>query len=213
MRGRLAIVLGGVIVLTAIAAAAKTRSTPPPAESRPPTSAGNTAAASPAPAQEGNAAVLGAIDRAMKELNLIRPARPKVAEDFRVKTLDGGMFRLSEHRGKVVLVNFWATWCPPCLEEMPAMQRLYHQQGKDGFVLLAVSVDADARTVKPFVSEHKLTFAVGLDLKMELANAYGVRALPASFLVDRTGQLAALALGPRQWDSTAAHALVDALSR
>jgi len=210
MRRRLALVLGAFIVLTGIAVAAMTRSTPPPAEPPRATVSPNAAVPPLAPPHvETNAAV----DGAMKDLDLIRPSRPKLAEDFSVKTLDGRTFRLSEQRGKVVLVNFWATWCPPCLEEMPAMQRLSHQQGTDRFVLLAVSVDADPRVVTPFVMEHKFTFAVGLDLKMELANAYGVRALPASFLVDRTGHLTALALGPRQWDSTAARALVAGLSR
>jgi peroxiredoxin len=214
MRRRFAIVLGAFIVLTAIAVGAMTRSTPPSPE-LPGVAVAPTVAPTPpaAPQVETDPAVLGVIERAMKDLDLIRPSRAKVADDFTVKTLDGGIFRLSEQRGKVVLVNFWATWCPPCLEEMPAMQRLHHERATGGFVLLAVSVDADARMVRPFVKEHAFTFVVGLDSRMELANAYGVRALPASFLVDRAGHLAALALGPRQWDSTAARALVSGLSR
>ena len=97
----------------------------------------------------------------MKELDLIRPARAKLAEDFTLATPGGGSFKLSEHRGKVVMINFWATWCPPCLEEMPAMERLYRQQKERGFALVAVSVDADPKKVTPFVAEHKLTFPVG----------------------------------------------------
>ena len=213
MRRRLAILLGAFIVLTAIAVTAMTRSTPPGEPPRSAVSPDVVTAPSTAPQVETDPKILNAIDSAMKDLDLIRPARAKMADDFAVKTVDGGTFRLSEHRGKVVLVNFWATWCRPCLEEMPAMQRLYHAQARDGFVLLAVSVDADPRVVKPFVSDHKLTFHIGLDVKMELANAYGVRALPASFLVDRTGHLAALALGPRQWDGRAARTLVTGLSR
>jgi peroxiredoxin len=150
---------------------------------------------------------------AMKELDLVRPSRLKRAEDFTVKTPGGGAFRLADHRGKVVMVNFWATWCPPCLEEMPAMERLYRQHREAGFTLVAVSVDGDDKVVPPFVKKLGLTFPIGLDPGMDLANAYGVRALPSSFLVDREGNLVALAIGPRHWDDDASHSLVEGLVR
>lgn len=121
-----------------------------------------------------------------------------------------GMLRKNDS-GKFRLINFWATWCAPCREEMPAMERLYRRHHERGFVLLAVSVDTDAALVRPFLEQHKLTFPVTLDAKMSLANAYGVRALPSSFLIDRDGNLAALALGPRAWDNRVAHALVDGM--
>ena len=152
-------------------------------------------------------------EQAIKDLDLIRPPRLKLADDFTLDTAGGGRFRLSEQRGKMVFINFWATWCPPCREEMPAMERLYTRYKKDGLVMLAVSVDANPRAVTPFITEHKFTFTVGLDPNMELANAYGVRGLPASFVVDRQGRLTALALGPRGWDSAAARALVEGLTR
>ncbi len=150
---------------------------------------------------------------AIKELDLIRPVRTKLAEDFTVPAPAGGTFRLSEQRGKVIMVNFWATWCPPCLEEMPAMERLYRRHRDAGFTLIAVSVDTDAKKVAPFLHAHRLTFPVGLDTGMDLANAYAVRALPSSFMVARDGTLAALAIGPRHWDSAAAHALVEGMVR
>jgi peroxiredoxin len=153
------------------------------------------------------------LQEAMKELDLIRPSRAKLAEDFGVATHGGGRFRLSEHRGKVVMVNFWATWCPPCLEEMPAMERLYRQHKDAGFTLVAVSVDADPKKITPFVAEHKLTFPIALDPRMDLANSYAVRALPSSFIVARDGNLAALAIGPRHWASDAAHSLVEGMAR
>jgi peroxiredoxin len=126
---------------------------------------------------------------------------------------DGASFRLSDHRGKVVLVNFWATWCPPCREEMPALERLYRQHKAQGLVLVAVSIDADPKVVPPYVKGSKLTFSVALDPKAEVANKYGVRALPSSFVVDRQGTMTALALGPRHWDNDASHSLVEALTR
>ena len=151
------------------------------------------------------------LDEVVRELDLIRPARAKRAEDFTVALLHGEPLKLREQRGKAVMINFWATWCLPCREEMPAMERLYRRHRERGFVLLAVSVDTDASLVRPFLEQHKLTFPVTLDAKMDLANTYGVRALPSSFLVDRHGYLAALALGPRAWDNRAAHALVEGM--
>ena len=158
-------------------------------------------------------AALAKVETAIDELKLIRPSPPRPAKDFTLKTPAGGVFRLTEHRGQVVFINFWATWCPPCREEMPAMERLLRQTKKDGLVMLAVSVDADPRQIVPFLAEHDFTFAIGLDPKMELADAYGVRALPASFIVDREEYLVASALGPRDWDTPATRALVAALSR
>jgi peroxiredoxin len=150
---------------------------------------------------------------AIKELDLIQPARTKLADDFDVATSKQGSFRLSEYRGKPVMVNFWATWCPPCLEEMPALERLYQRHRDAGFILLAVSLDADPGKVQEFLTRHHLTFPVGLDPKTRVAELYGVRALPSTFIVDRHGNLSALALGPRAWDNDASNSLVEALIR
>ncbi len=204
-RRRLAILLGALMVAAAaLVAAAVTRPTTPggdPPGGRTPTSLG------------GTGADLGSLESAGKRLDLISPTPQKFAGDFTVKTLDGRTFRLSEHRGRVVFINFWATWCPPCREEMPAMERLFQRSQKDGLVMLAVSVDADPKVITPFLEEQRFTFAIGLDPKMDLANAYGVRALPATFIVDPRGYLAAVALGPREWDNTASQALVQGLRR
>ncbi len=170
-----------------------------------------------APSSPERAATLApssaAVDAAFRDLDLVKPSRSKAAEDFALPALDGGTFRLAEQRGKTVLVNFWATWCPPCLEEMPAMERLWRKHKDANFVLVAVSVDTDPQKVTPFVSEHKLTFPIAFDTKMAIAEKYGVRALPSSFIVGRDGTLAALALGPRHWDGTASHRLIEALAR
>jgi len=185
----------------------------PPARSAPVTGAPPAATPAAAVASRPRAGKVLPLESALKELDLIRPARPKLAEDFTLPTHGGGKFRLTEARGKVVMVNFWATWCPPCLEEMPAMERLYRQHRDAGFTLIAVSVDADPKKVAPFVGEHGLTFPIGLDPRMDMANAYGVRALPSSFIVGRDGNLTALAIGPRHWDNDAAHSLVEGLVR
>ena len=100
-----------------------------------------------APAAKARAGRVLPLPDAIRELDLIKPARSKRAEDFSLNTPGSGKFRLLDHRGQVVLINFWATWCPPCLEEMPAMERLYRQHRELGFTLVAVSVDADSKLV------------------------------------------------------------------
>lgn len=152
------------------------------------------------------------LEDAIRELELIRPPKAKFAEDFTIPTADGKTFKLSAQRGRPVFINFWATWCPPCLEEMPALERLWRAQKDAGFMMLAVTVDANPKLAAPFVERHKFTFFVGHDPKMELANTYGVRALPSSFVIDRDGRLTAVAIGPRVWDNVAAHALIERLT-
>jgi peroxiredoxin len=217
MRPLVAVVIVLALVIAAAAVGLLTGQPQPDADASNSTSARSDATSGaappvPPPTRTRPGKVLP-LAEAMKELDLIRPSRAKLAEDFTLPTPAGGTFKLSEHRGKVVMINFWATWCPPCLEEMPAMERLYRRQKDAGFVLVAVSVDADGKKVAPFVNEHKLTFAIGLDPKMDLANGYAVRALPSSFIVARDGHLSALAIGPRHWDSDAAHSVVEGLAR
>ena len=93
------------------------------------------------------------------------------------------------------------------------MQRLYAQHKDRGLMIVAVSIDADPAVVSPYVKESKFTFPIALDPKAEVANKYGVRALPSSFVVDRQGTMTGLALGPRHWDDANAHGLVQAMLR
>jgi peroxiredoxin len=201
---------GGVVYGLSIGAVTRGNDVQPAAAPAVASSAAPAAAVPKPAARSGRVLTL---DDAVRELDLIRPSRQKQAEDFTLGMADGTSFRLSEHRGKTILINFWATWCPPCREEMPALERLYRQHKDRGLVLVAVSIDADPKLVPPYVRASKLTFPVALDPKAEVANKYGVRALPSSFVVDRQGAMAALALGPRVWDNEASHSLVEALSR
>jgi len=153
------------------------------------------------------------VDTAFKELDLIRPSRQKLADDFTLATPKGQKVKLSDYRGKLVFMNFWATWCPPCREEMPAMQRLWEQQKDNGLVILAISLDADPGVVPTYVKTHGFTFTVLVDPKMEIANTYGVRGLPASFIIDRQGNMAAYAIGPRNWDNDASQSLFEGLGK
>jgi len=148
-----------------------------------------------------------------KELELARPGRAQTAQPFEVATPEGGKLSLAEYRGRVVLLNFWATWCESCKEEMPAMERLYQKHRAQGLVVLAVSNDSEGSTqrVARFIKESGFTFPVGLDPRMKVANLYRVRVLPSSLVIDRKGALSFIALGPREWDKPAAHQLFESL--
>jgi len=146
-------------------------------------------------------------------LRLIRPEKPLTAKAFTLPAPGGGAVRLEDFQGQVIFLNFWATWCLPCREEMPAMERLYRKLKAKGFVVLAVSIDAEGSeaAVVAFLREHGLTYPVALDPTMEVARLYTVRALPSTYLIDRKGRIAAMALGAREWDGPEAVALMEAL--
>jgi peroxiredoxin len=159
------------------------------------------------------AAVTAAIGAGVLGLALwLRGRSPEIAPDFALTDLSGQAVRLSAYRGRVVLVNLWATWCPPCRDEMPSMERL-HQTLKDrGFVLLAVSQDdGGAAVVKPFVEQMKVTFSVLVDPDGEVGRKYGVWGYPESFLVDREGRIVERVIGPRDWASAVQVARIEAL--
>jgi peroxiredoxin len=145
-------------------------------------------------------------------LSLIRPKPAKDAPDFELRTPDDRTIRLADLKGKVVFLNFWATWCDPCREEMPGMERLHRAYKDRGLVVLAVSLDSQgASVVTPFVKKFGLTFPIGLDPRMVVRERYGVWAVPSTFLVDRKGKRVLFANGAREWDGKAAHALIESL--
>ncbi|MBI5749226.1 MAG: TlpA family protein disulfide reductase [Nitrospinae bacterium] len=125
------------------------------------------------------------------------------APDFTLMTMDNKKMALKDYKGKYVFLNFWATWCGPCIDEMPSMERLYQKlKSKKNFEMLAVSIDkGGAEVVKRFVKENKLTFTVLLDRDSEVAAAYGVMGIPATYLIDPNGDVINKASGARDWDS------------
>jgi peroxiredoxin len=124
---------------------------------------------------------------------------------------DGKTIRLRDFRGKIVFLNFWATWCVPCRLEMPAMERLYRDFKSKGFVVLAVNVQERPGPVRAFVRELKLTFPVVLDPKGTAAMVYAVRGLPATYLIDRNQMIVGRAIGAREWDSQDGRAYIRSL--
>ncbi|UCG12049.1 MAG: TlpA family protein disulfide reductase [Deltaproteobacteria bacterium] len=124
------------------------------------------------------------------------------APDFTFPDLNGKLVRLSDHRGMVVLVNIWATWCPPCVDEMPSMQKLYNRLKGENFEMLTVSIDSTGReAVVPFIRELNLTFPTLLDPDGKIWRLYGLTGVPESFVVDKEGILVEKIIGPRDWAS------------
>ena len=115
------------------------------------------------------------------------PAVGTTAEDFQLTDLAGKQQSLSQYRGKVVLVNFWATWCKPCTTEMPAMQTMYDKLQDQGFVVLAVNELEDEAKVREHITQHGHTFPVLLDRDNKVANQFGVFGLPVSVFIDEKG--------------------------
>jgi peroxiredoxin len=116
--------------------------------------------------------------------------------DFTLTELSGKMWTLKELRGKVVLVNFWATWCPPCRKEMPDLETLYKQFKDQGLVILAIS-DEDAGKVKPFVAEQKVTYPILLDPGRRVNELFRIEGIPKTFVYDRGGKLVAQSIDMR----------------
>ena len=118
------------------------------------------------------------------------------APDFALESLQGETLRLSDMRGQVVMINFWAVWCGYCRIELPAMQAVYQVYQDEGFVVLAVDVQESKDVVKAFVEDAGLTFPILLDQRAKVTSMYRIRGLPTSIFVDPNGVIAAVHLGP-----------------
>jgi peroxiredoxin len=147
----------------------------------------------------------------------VQPAVGHRAPDFTLRDLRGTPIQLSRVLGRqAVLLNFWATWCPPCREEMPTMERAYRDYRTKGLEVLAVSIDAgDESSVAPrvrrFMTELKLTFPALLDPKGEVVRTYRLRGLPTTFLIDRAGMVRAAEIGFRDWTDAESRRKLEAL--
>ncbi len=159
----------------------------------------------------------GAEPALTKGLTAVHPPVP--APDFTLKDMDGKAHRLAGWRGKAVILNFWATWCPPCRKEMPSMERAWRKlrEEKAPVVLVAVNVGEDADTIFGFTAQMDLSFPILLDERSEVADRYrqltgiGTMALPTTFVIDPEGRVVYRAVGGREWDDPALLARVRAL--
>jgi thiol-disulfide isomerase/thioredoxin len=123
------------------------------------------------------------------------------AEDFSAELLDGSRIRLTNLAGKVVFLNFWATWCGPCRMEMPSMEALYRELKDEGLEILAVDVQERKKDVVNFISSYNLNFPAALDPSGNIAAVYGIEAFPTTYIIDRNGGIITRVVGAINWNS------------
>ncbi|MBF0555874.1 MAG: TlpA family protein disulfide reductase [Nitrospirae bacterium] len=122
------------------------------------------------------------------------------APDFTLKSIDGSVVSLSSYKGKVILLNFWATWCSPCRDEMPSLNKLYLKYKDSGLVVLAVSTDDSSRVVERFMANNHVDFPVLLDSGMKISkHKYRVNAQPATFIISKDGKIINKYFGSVNW--------------
>jgi peroxiredoxin len=149
---------------------------------------------------------------AFKKAGIIPAETNMVAPDFELVATDGGQVRLSDYRGQLVLLNFWATWCGPCVEEMPTLERVAHQLGPQGLTVLAVSLDTGPTTdVAAFAAGYHWRLPILLDPENRSGDRYAVRVMPTTYLIDPAGAIVGRAFGIREWDSPDGVALLKTL--
>jgi peroxiredoxin len=135
------------------------------------------------------------------------------APDFTLKSLEGTNLRLEEYRGQVVLINFWASWCGPCRQEMPLLDRLHHRYEDAGFAVLGVNVEGEAEPAQEIVDKTNVTFPVLIDEDQKVSEMYNLEAMPSTVVVDRDGVIRYIHRGYKPGDEAKYVEIVKALIR
>ena len=151
------------------------------------------------------------VARAFAQANMPLLSRQMALRDFTLPTLEGELLTVSDLRGKVVFVNFWATWCPPCRDEMPSMEALYQRFKDRDFEILAVNIGETPEEVTAFMEEYGFSFPALLDEDIRVGNDYGIRAIPTSFFVNQEGRIIMRKVGYLDWDTPEVHAAMELL--
>lgn len=131
--------------------------------------------------------------------------------EIRLQDLNGADVNLSDFRGKIIFLNFWATWCPTCVVEMPSMEKLHLKLKDKDFALVSISIQDSAAEVQRFFKQNKLTFTALLDSIGKTVPGFGIRAIPTTLILDKTGRIVGRVIGPREWDSRESMAMFENL--
>ena len=153
------------------------------------------------------------LDRLMADIGVSK--HPFSNDPLGIKLLNtaGRHVGLDDFRGKIVFLNFWTTWCPTCRTEMPSMERLHRKLSGKDFAMVTVNIKETASQVKKFFEEYNLTFTALIDTTGEVSTEFGLRAIPTTFILDKSGQILGRITGPREWDSRKSVALFEHLER
>lgn len=127
-------------------------------------------------------------------------AKPFPAPDFMLKGEDGTSYRLSDYRGKVIVLNFWATWCPPCRYEMPSLERAWRKVKNEGVMIMAINMGESEETIWEFTGVYSVSFPIPLDRDGAVIKNYPVVGLPTTYVIDPKGIVTHRAVGTREWD-------------
>lgn len=196
-RGRIITVVFVLAATVPLAAAGGAE--PSPASGAASGAAGTGEAANTSPSSD-SAALEAEMQAVLADLGLPVFDRVVHAVDFGIEDLAGSSRSLGELEGSFVFLNFWATWCPPCREEMPSMEAMYAELGGRNFEILAISVQESPGIVRDYVESGGYSFPVLLDGAGQVASRYGVRGLPTTFFVAPTGRVLGMLMGIRHWD-------------
>ena len=151
------------------------------------------------------------LERLFGKMGILKMPHATSPLEIQLNDLFGNTMRLSDFRGKIVFLNFWATWCPTCVVEMPSMEKLHKQFKDQDFAMIAVNLKESQTQVKSFFEKLQLSFTALLDSSGEVAAGLAVNALPTTYFLDKEGRIIGLALGPREWDNQESIALFEFL--
>ena len=151
-------------------------------------------------------------DRLLRDLGFQQYPFPVSVAEITLKDFNGKEIRLSDYRGKVVFLNFWASWCPDCRIEMASMEKLHNRFKNNNFDMVTINLKEPAQRVKNFFDKHKLTFVGLLDPDGKITSKMAIRALPTTLVVDKNGKILGMALGSRPWDGKKSVALFEHLA-
>lgn len=151
------------------------------------------------------------LDRLFENIGIVKIPHVTRPVEIQLEDTYGNTVRMSDFRGKVVFLNFWATWCAACVVEMPSMEKLHLRLKDKNFAMVAINVQESDVQVKAFFEKLKLSFTTLLDINGEVAAGFAVNALPTTYVLDKKGRIVGAAIGPRKWDSRASIALFEHL--
>lgn len=161
--------------------------------------------------QHASAQVSAETSRLLRSAKIQVLNKPADAAEFTLPLLSEENAALSSHKGSVVILNFWATWCPPCRAEMPSMETFYQRYKDRGLEMLAVNLGETAAAVRPFIQKGGYTFPVMLDLERKIGGLYGIEAIPTTYIINREGKMIGRVVGSIHWDTQQIFAAFDAL--